>query len=67
MGETADWLIALDFYLIDPFHVLYIQHRDVFVVLLVLEIWRAEIPAEEDQQHLVDHTRLLLFFGRVLA
>lgn len=67
MGETANRLIAFDLDLIDPFHVLDIEHGDVLVVLLVLEIWGAEVAAEEDQQHLVDHTGLLLFFGRVLA
>lgn len=67
MCETADWLTALDLYLIDPFHVLDIEHGDVFVVLLVLEIRGAEVTTEEDQQHLIDDTRLLLFFGRVLA
>lgn len=67
MCETANRLISFDFDLVNPLHVFDVEHRYVLVVFLVLEIRRAEVSSEEDQQHLIDDTALLLFFHRVLA
>lgn len=66
MRKPTDWLLSFDRDMIDPLHILNIKHRDILKVFLILKIRRAEISSEEDQQHLIYHTRLLLFLAWVL-
>ena len=67
MSASSDRLFSLDFYLIDPSHVLDIQNRDFFIIFLELEIWGAVIASKEDHQHRIYHARLLLLLARVLS
>ena len=66
MRKPADWLLSFNRYVVDPLHVLNIKHRDILEVFLILKVRRAEVSTEEDEQHLIDHTRLLLFLAWVL-
>jgi hypothetical protein len=61
VSKSSNWLISLHVNLINPSHILNIQNWNIFIVCLVLDIWRAIIPTEEDKQHFIQDTRLFFF------
>ena len=47
MSKSSSWLLPYHFYLLHPSHVLYIQHRNCFIVTLIFEIWRAVVTSKK--------------------
>lgn len=66
MCKTPSRLFSLYFNLINPLHVLNIQHRNILVEFFIFEIRRAEVSTKENKKHLIDNTTLLLLFDGVL-
>ena len=60
VGKSAAGLLPSHLYLLNPPHVLDVQHRYQIVAGLVLEVWGAVVASEEDHEHLVEDTCLLL-------
>lgn len=65
MSESTCRLFTFNSNLINPFHVLYVKYRNFTIILLIFEIRRAVISSKENKKHIVNNTRLFLFFWRV--
>ena len=67
MCKPTNRLFSLHLDSIDPFHFLYVEHRDVLVVGLVFEVRRTVVPTKKHHQHLIYDAALLLALLGVFA